>query len=60
MKTQTVILECGMEGIINLEKETCLKCKKDINRFQTKTEKVIPVELVGLAKWDIHICEDGK
>jgi len=25
--------------VINLEKETCLKCKKDINRFQQKQKR---------------------
>jgi len=60
MKIQTINLECGMEGIINLEREKCSKCGKEINRFQTKTNKMIPVELVGLAKWDIHICEEKQ
>ena len=60
MKIQTINLECGMEGIINLEREKCARCKKEIQRFQTKTGKQIPVELVSLAKWDIHICEEKQ
>lgn len=61
MRTQTVTLECDMEVLINHDtKTTCEKCGKDILFVKTKTDKYIPVELVSLAKWDIHTCEVKK
>ena len=55
MRVQTIILENGMEVIINHDSKTkCEKCKKEI------LYALIPVELVGLAKWDHHKCEEKK
>ncbi len=51
MRTQTITLENGMEVIINHDsKHKCEKCKKEI------IQALIPIELVSLAKWDIHKC----
>jgi hypothetical protein len=55
MRTQTITLKNGMEVIINHDsKDKCEKCKKNI--FWA----IIPIELVGLAKWDLHKCNSGK
>ena len=54
MRTQTITLENGMKVIINHDsKEKCPNCKKDILYV------LLPVELVSLARWDIHICKEG-
>ena len=54
-RTQTIILESGLEVIINHDwKDKCVKCKKDV------IFAVIPIELVGLAKWDLHKCSGEK
>jgi len=52
MRTQTIILENSMEVIINHDsRHKCEKCKKEI------IWALIPIELVGLAKWNLHKCE---
>jgi len=58
MRTQTINLECEMEVIINHDSKTiCERCGAEILFAKTKTNKYIPIELVSLAKWDIHNCE---
>lgn len=54
-RTQTINLENGIQCIINhSSKHNCEKCKKEI------IWALIPIELVSLAKWDIHKCEIEK
>ena len=51
-RIQKITLENGMEVYINHDfKEKCIDCKKDI------VWAYIPLELVSLAKWDLHKCE---
>ena len=52
MRIQKITLENGMEVYINHDfKEKCVDCKKDI------VWAYIPLELVSLAKWDLHKCK---
>ena len=52
MRVQKIILENGMEVYIDHDnKDTCQECKKDIVWAH------VPVELVSLARWDLHKCE---
>ena len=52
-RTQTIITESGIELIINhSRKDKCSKCKEEI------IWGLVPLELVGLAKWDIHKCKE--
>lgn len=54
-RTQTIILDNGMEVIINhSSKCKCSKCNKDI------VYALIPLELVSLARWDIHKCKEKQ
>ena len=56
MGTQEIKLQNGLEVIIGYHtKRKCEVCKKEIfTAF--RTNKMIKVELVGLAQWDIHKC----
>ena len=55
MRCQTIILENGMEVIINHDSKTkCPNCKKDILYV------LLPIELVSLARWDIHKCKGDE
>lgn len=57
MKIQEINLECEMTVLIDHKSRTpCLNCGKDIFLGNTKTKKIIQIELVGLAKWDLHCC----
>jgi len=48
-RTQWITTESGLEVIINhSRKAKCEKCKAEI------VWALVPLELVGLAKWDIH------
>jgi hypothetical protein len=52
MRIQKIILENGEEVYINHDfKEECINCKKEI------VWGYVPLELVGLAKWNKHICK---
>lgn len=55
MRTQTIILDNGMEVIIDHDsKDKCKKCGKEIIWGLTKNKKPIPLELVSLARWNTH------
>ncbi len=52
-RTQTIITESGIEVIINHDrKDKCPKCQGEIKWG------LVQLELVGLAKWDIHKCKE--
>ena len=53
MRIQKITLENGMEVYINHNfKEKCIDCKKEI------IWAYVALDLVGLAKWDLHKCEE--
>ncbi len=55
VRTQTITTESGIELIINHDwKEKCIYCEEEV------ICGLIPLALVGLAKWDIHKCEKQK
>lgn len=55
LRTQTITLENRMECIINHNsRHICEGCKKEI------IWALIPIELVSLAKWDVHKCDIEK
>jgi len=60
MRTQTINLESEMEVIVDHDTKTVCRCGANILFAQTKTKKIIPIELVSLAKWDLHTCEVGE
>ena len=52
-RTQTITTESGIELIINHDrKDKCPKCQGEIKWG------LVQLELVGLAKWDIHKCKE--
>lgn len=54
-RVQDIILENGIKCYINHDsKQTCLECEKEI------LYAAIPIELVGLAKWDLHKCKEKQ
>jgi len=57
-KYQDIKLKSGIEVTVDWESKTkCKKCKKEIWFAVThKNLKVMPIELVGLAKWDSHFA----
>lgn len=58
MRTQYINLECELEVIVDHDSKTiCKNCGKEILWASTKNKKSIPIELVSLAKWDLHLCE---
>ncbi len=53
MKRQTITLKNGMKVVIDYDtKFKCEKCKREV------LWALVPVELVSLALWDIHKCEE--
>ena len=61
MRTQTINLECELEVIVDHDSKTiCDNCGNEILWANTKNKKIIPIELVSLAKWDLHTCETKK
>ena len=57
-KRQDIILENGMEVTIDHNaKDKCKKCGADIIWGVTKNLKLIPLVLVGLAKWNTHFID---
>ena len=53
MRTQTINLESGLEVIINhTSKHKCEKCGEEV------VWAIMQVELVSLAKWDVHKCKE--
>ena len=59
MRLNDINLESEIEVVIDHDsKKKCKNCRRDIWLVTTKTEKIIPVELVSLAKWDVHNCEE--
>ena len=56
-KIQDIKLECGIDVKVDWNSKTkCRGCGKEIYWAVTKNEKVIPIELVGLMKWDTHFA----
>jgi hypothetical protein len=51
-KLHHIILECGLPVTIDYDSKKKCKCGKEI------IHAAIKVELTGLAKWDLHRCEE--
>ena len=52
MRSQKIILESGLEVIIDHDtKRKCGCCGKDV------VYSIVVLELVGLARWDVHKCK---
>lgn len=63
MRTQLIKLKSGTEVIINYDsKRKCGFCGKEIFTAikEASTYKIIKLELVGLAEWDLHKCEGNN
>ncbi|MCX6748697.1 MAG: hypothetical protein NT076_03760 [Candidatus Pacearchaeota archaeon] len=53
IRSQTINLESGLECIINhSSKHKCEKCGGEV------VWALIQIELVSLAKWDVHKCKE--
>lgn len=58
MKLNEIVLENKEEVIIDHTRRKCERCGKDIFfAMSYKRDEKIVVELVGLAKWDVHKCQ---
>lgn len=55
MRRQWITLESGIEVVIEHDSKCkCKYCKKDI------IWALVPLELVSLAKWDLHKCSEKE
>lgn len=60
-RIQTIHLKCGVEVTVDWNAKTkCKACGKDIWFGKTKTGKLMPFVLVGLAEWDTHFADCPK
>lgn len=57
-KTQTIRLNggFGIEVIVDWNSKKRCECGAEIWFALTKNKKLMPIELVGLAKWDTHFA----
>ena len=59
LKLQDIYLENGDDVTVSWKKkEKCKKCKAEVwLAVRRKDLKLILIELVGMAKWDLHRCK---
>ena len=55
-KLQQIKLNCGILVLVDWNTRKKCRCGKEIFFATTKNNKLIPIELVGLAEWDTHFA----